>query len=261
MYEGEEEDKVTFIIPVFNLFKNDETAKRAIRGLYNYKQLRDCDIIVSDYGSTDRTRELIESFELKYIYTEPNEGEEFNYCKCGNHGISVAKTKYICVLGVDWIIDPRVPGMIVEGFKKFKNHILQIQSNELKDSDKRIIFNQVFYERCHLILCKGYDERFNRWGNEDNDLLKRCCKTNHLHKKKISNKTLARHITHPYVWRKKKYESSNIYHMKDNDKNGNKNVKNSYWNLKGAYIRKIKANYIERFAIPINKPKKVYRCG
>lgn len=261
MYTGEEEEKLTFIIPVFNLFKNEETINRAIRGLHSFKQLKDCDIIVSDYGSTDKTKELIESFELNYLYTEPNEGEEFNYCKCGNNGIAHAKTKYVIVLGVDWIIDDKVPEMILRAFKNDYTHVFQIKSNELKDTDKRVIFNQVFYRRIHILLAGGYDERFKKWGNEDNDLLSRVLKTNKLHKRLTSEKILAKHITHPYVWRKQKNEEANLYVFKDNQKNGNSNIINSYWSLKGKYKWKIRAEALEQLVTKTKKKEKPYRCG
>jgi len=236
MYTDKEEEKLSFIIPVFNLYKNEETLNRSIRGLDSYHLLEDCEVIVSDYGSEDETKELIEQYDFTYLRTEPNEGEEFNYCKCGNNGIAEAKTKYIIVLGVDWIIDPQVPQMILDKFNGNYTHVFQIKSNELKREDRRIIFNQVFYRRLHLLLSGGYDERFNKWGNEDNDLLKRVLKTNQLHKRLISEKILAQHITHPYVWRKQKNEPSNIAILKDNDINGNKNIINSYWSLDDKYI-------------------------
>jgi len=261
MYTGEEEDRLTFVIPVFNLFKNGETLKRARLGLDAYSKLKDCDIIVSDYGSTDDTKELIESSDFTYLYTEPNEGEEFNYCKCGNHGIAETKTKYVCILGVDWVIDERVPELVINNYKNVVTNVLQIHSNELKDEDKRMIWNQVFYRRMHLLLTLGYDERFNSWGNEDKDLLRRCRNTNVLGKRVLSTTTLAKHITHPYVWRKGLLESANMSVLKDNHINNNKNVLNSYWNLRGKYMRKVKADWLERFIIKTKKEEKPYRCG
>jgi len=247
MYTGEESDRLTFVIPVYNLYKNGEILNRAKHGLDGYSKLKNSDIIISDYGSTDKTRELIESYNFTYLYTEPNEGEEFNYCKCGNHGIAEAKTKYVCTLGVDWVINEIVPNIIINEYKNVFDIVLQIHSNELNDADKRIVFNQVFYRRMHLLLSLGFDERFNRWGNEDNDLLKRCRNTNVLGKRVVNKGTLAKHITHPYVWRKQLLEPSNFHILKDNNINRNKNVVNSYWNLRGKYMRKLKAEFLERF--------------
>lgn len=252
MYVGEEEERITFVIPVRNLY-DEAIYDRALSGLRAYQKL-DADVLISDYGSIDKTKQLVKQFGFDYLYTEPNEGEEFNYCKCANHGIAEAKTKYICSLGIDWIFKETIPQMVINKFKNDYKIIVRATANELKKEDKRLIIHQIFYRRIHALFSQGYDERFNEWGNEDNDFMKRILEINNLKKVGLGSGTHVRHITHPYHWRKFLLAPSNRLWLHDNTRNSHKNIVNSYW-----------SNYLYRMKIELDKEpikkEKPYKCG
>jgi len=88
--------KVSVIIPTYN---REQLLKRAIQSVLN-QTFRDFEIIVVDDGSTDNTKEIIDSFtsdKIKYIY-ESNSG---GAARPKNTGIKNAQGKYIAVLDSD----------------------------------------------------------------------------------------------------------------------------------------------------------------
>ena len=105
--------KVSTIIPTYNCESYiKETLESVLSQTY-----KDIELIVVDDGSTDRTREIIESFKprLKYILQDKNTGPS----AARNKGIEQAKGKYIAFLDHD---DVWMPNKIEEQIKLLESN-------------------------------------------------------------------------------------------------------------------------------------------
>ena len=86
--------KVSAIIPVFN---GERFIKDSIESILE-QTFNEVEIIVIDDGSTDRTKEFVQSFGQKVIYRrQANAGADKAY----NHGISLASGDYVAFLDHD----------------------------------------------------------------------------------------------------------------------------------------------------------------
>jgi glycosyltransferase involved in cell wall biosynthesis len=84
--------KVSVVIPTYN---RAQFLPETIRSVLS-QSFRDFEIIVVDDGSTDKTREIVSAFPVKYIWQE-NQGAPAAY----NKGITLAKGEYIAFLDSD----------------------------------------------------------------------------------------------------------------------------------------------------------------
>lgn len=94
--------KVSVIIPTYN---RGAFLKRAVKSVLN-QTFQDFELIIIDDGSTDNTKEVVNSFSdnrIKYIYQENSGGA----ARPKNTGIKIAQGEYIAILDSDdeWLPD------------------------------------------------------------------------------------------------------------------------------------------------------------
>lgn len=90
--------KVSIIIPIYNC---ENYIKRCIESIIN-QTLKDIEIIIINDGSTDKSREILETFtdERIQIINQENGGQS----KARNYGLSIAKGEYIGFVDCDdWV--------------------------------------------------------------------------------------------------------------------------------------------------------------
>jgi len=211
-----------------------------------YKQLKNCEVIVSDFGSDDGTEEFVKDIGLKYVYTEPNEKQFLNMSKCLNNAIvNHAKHDIISPSGTDFIY-PNNFGKAVESMynnfnkNKFGYKYMMVTPREFDfDIDgyqlmeRTNSFNYVFTKKMYYIV-GGFDERIYDWGGEDVDIKKRFQEV--IGEEKVCLKTpesmILLHIKHPQDFEKKcrnKIHKNNMKIVKENLDTKGQNIVNSYY--------------------------------
>jgi len=106
--------KVSVIIPTYN---REAFLKRAIKSVLG-QTFQDFELIIVDDGSTDKTKELVDSFDndkIKYIYQENSGGA----ARPKNTGIKIAQGEYIAILDSD---DEWLPRKLEKQLKFFENY-------------------------------------------------------------------------------------------------------------------------------------------
>jgi glycosyltransferase involved in cell wall biosynthesis len=113
--------KISVIIPTLN---RSTTIIRAIESILA-QTFKNYEIIVIDDGSTDNTKELISSYDLKYVFTE-NRGVSY----ARNLGVEMAKGEWIAFLDSD---DEWLPTKLEEQilYSNDKPDILLIHTDEI----------------------------------------------------------------------------------------------------------------------------------
>jgi len=113
--------KVSVIIPTLN---RSTTIIRAIESILA-QTFKNYEIIVIDDGSSDNTKELISSYDLKYVFTE-NRGVSY----ARNLGVEMAKGEWIAFLDSD---DEWLPTKLEEQiqYSNDKPDILLIHTDEI----------------------------------------------------------------------------------------------------------------------------------
>lgn len=108
--------KVSVIIPVFN---GEKYINKCLDSLVN-QTLKDIEIIVVDDGSTDNTKEIVNSYKdkrIKYYFRE-NKGQ----ATARNYGLSLAKGLYISFIDSDDYVD-------INMFETLYNYSLKNESD------------------------------------------------------------------------------------------------------------------------------------
>jgi len=137
--------KVSVVIPTYN---RAEFLKRAIESVFK-QTFQDFELIIVDDGSTDKTKEVVNSFwsdKIKYIYQENSGGA----ARPKNTGIKVATGEYIAILDDDdeWLpekLEKQVrfldehPEIDIVGCNYLINGKKEYRIPEYKDVLKRIL--------------------------------------------------------------------------------------------------------------------------
>jgi glycosyltransferase involved in cell wall biosynthesis len=220
--------------------KNVLTGRRKQPALDSFNQtdrLKNCEVIVCDYGSTDNIKEVAKDYGFKYFYVKPDPNVGFNQCKILNKGVYEAENPYILTIGADFILSDSVPE-VIENIISNKECVCLIPVFHWKHDEKELKLFRGDWRWCHAypkeqaIIAGGYDERFVEWGHEDIDFVNRMkekCGLEAL----IVNDALILH-----QWHGKKYADKhelqeggnpNVKWFYENRKTGSKNMVNSYW--------------------------------
>ena len=208
-----------------------------INSFNSIKRLKDVEVIVSDYGSTDNIKEVCKEYGFKYIYTEPD--GEFCIAKCYNHGIYKAQGDIIIPVGCDMILDEDVnKGVSFYHEKRDNDFIGLIPLFHWEEKIKRLFpMRSVWrwvptYKKISAISCGGYDERFVGWGHEDIDFIER------LKEKLKIGPLLLPDVLCIHQWHGKEHSDKvelqeggnpNMRLFDENRETNSKNMVNSYW--------------------------------
>lgn len=134
--------KISVVIPTYN---RSDFILRAIESVRN-QTIKVDEIIVIDDGSNDKTKELIENLDLKYIY-QKNSGVS----NARNRGIKEAKNNWIAFLDSDDIWNNTKIENQIE-FHKTNPHILISHTDELWVRNDKII-NQKHHQKKPSGFC------------------------------------------------------------------------------------------------------------
>lgn len=232
---------MSIIVPTYN---RKDVVCHAILALVN-QSMTDYEVIVSDDGSNDGTKEAIESlsqkyvlpFSLKYTYQEKN---GFRAAKARNEGIKLATGKIIVFLDQDMIVAPNTlmkfknikENTFCFGLKLFVpiSFYLENISDNVILNDFEVIKNQKYglipatlsnfgaIHKSDILKVDGFDEDFDAYGLEDTELIDRLHDL-HFHGY-LDKGCWAYHIEHEKhngLFRK----VQDLYHHKRNHKTGN----------------------------------------
>lgn len=228
--------------------KNVLTGKRKIPALRSFTQtsrLDNCEVIVSDYGSTDNIKQVCKDFGFKYYRVKTNPGVYFNQSKALNKGIYKAKTSYILTIGADFILSDTTPQLIERGIEKY-NCVALIPVFHWNETEHSLKLFKGEWRWCHAfpkkeaIECGGYDERFVEWGHEDVDFANRMSEKCGV-RGMILNDVLILHQWHGKEWADKhelqEEGNPNLKYYQENRENNSKNMVNSFWKIKKSVIK------------------------
>jgi glycosyltransferase involved in cell wall biosynthesis len=133
--------KISLIIPTYNRATH---IKNTLLSVFS-QTIKVDEIIIVDDGSTDNTKQLLEQYDIKYIYQE-NQGVS----SARNRGIKEAKNNWICFLDSDDIWEAnKIEKQIA--FHKQNSHILFSHTDELWRFNNKII-----KQKKHQLKPSGY---------------------------------------------------------------------------------------------------------
>jgi len=197
--------KVSIITPVYNRAKNIFHVLNAL----TEQTFKEFEIVISDDGSTDNTKEVVDSFRnklnIRYSYIGENKG--FRAARARNKGLEKARGQIIIFLDSDVIVSPEYIEHHVNAHKKYdkilvnsfvyrmkeyreddlgllpKEYIEKHKDNLNDDIkypfnifDQEPIYQGYFLDSNSLsikaehILKNGFDDTFVGWGHEDTEL-------------------------------------------------------------------------------------------
>ncbi len=197
--------EVSIIIPTYNREKNIDFVLKSL----TWQNFKKFEIIISDDGSTDNTKEVIEKYRdklnIRYVYCGDNKG--FRAARTRNMGLSKARGKLIVFLDSDVIVPPnyleehlkahnKYYEVIVNSFvyrmKEYNQEDLGILPEEFIKKHKNNLKDDIKYEfnifdrepieegyyldsnslsiKSEHIMNVGFDSNFVGWGHEDTEL-------------------------------------------------------------------------------------------
>lgn len=174
----------------------------------------DYELVFVDYGSDETVSQSVKSIVSNYSFASyhffNSRGQNWNRAKCLNYGYSISKGQYVFTSDIDFLYSKNFVEIIkgiVSTTKSFYfkvGFLTEKQSQSIHfDSDKYEIESYSDQDAVGALLISremynevgGYDEFYEIWGVEDNDLLHRIKMT----KNQITfynEKTIIWHIWH-----------------------------------------------------------------
>ena len=171
--------KFSIVIPTYNRANHLKTAIESVLK----QSFKDWELIIVDDGSTDNTKEIVNSYKIeriKYFYQENKERSAAR-----NNGIRKATGEWICFLDSDDYLKPNflnnlhneicennVDCFLTGHTKKFDNKIENFIKDPLPEVDYIVDYclteNETIptwslISRRSIFLTYNFDERFNNW--------------------------------------------------------------------------------------------------
>lgn len=127
------------------------------------------EIIVVDYDCPQGAGEWVGSRfpEVRVIYV--NDGGPFVLSRARNHGIQASSSDFLCLIDADILVSPG----FVDWIKANVNNGHHYRHHQLGGLESLETWGTVICPRSQLIEIGQYDEAFDGWGGEDDDLYKR----------------------------------------------------------------------------------------
>jgi len=195
---------------------------------------RGCECIICDYGSEDDIQTFLneQSKGFRYLYVEPNEGQWINISKCLNAGMFHARKPIVAPIGPDLRFDGALIGNVITLFSILGSFVLRIQCYKLNEENKidKLTYSPYFFLKSDVLKSRGFDERMYGWGKEEDDLIERIFKYQHLMVIRVRG-IVYTHVWHPETLREE-YDAPNNMNARiayENVDNAAKNAVNSYW--------------------------------
>ncbi|RED38208.1 galactosyltransferase-like protein [Winogradskyella eximia] len=176
---------ITYIYPFRN--REVERVKKSLDSLAEQND-KELEVVFVDYGSTPETASEVQHLLLKYsfvkyIYSYSN-GKPWNRSKALNIGIKQAQTDYVLSADIDMIFHSSFNGLLKSLTDPIKVTFFKVgylSKNETYDKNELVpesYSNQrakgiSLYPKEALFAINGFDEFFNCWGSEDEDVISR----------------------------------------------------------------------------------------
>ncbi|WP_405569739.1 glycosyltransferase [Winogradskyella sp. Asnod2-B02-A] len=176
---------ITYIYPFRN--REVERVKKSLDSLVEQND-KELEVVFVDYGSTPETasevKNLLHNYPfVKYIYSY-SAGKPWNRSKALNIGIIEAQTDYVLSADIDMIFHATYNGVLkslrapnkVTFFKVgylSKNETYQNKELVPESYSNKRAKGISLYPKKALVEINGFDEFFNCWGSEDEDVISR----------------------------------------------------------------------------------------
>lgn len=176
---------ITYIYPYRN--REIDRVKRSLDSL-SRQENKDFKVLFIDYGSDFDIAESVEELILDYSFVEYiysySEGKPWNRSKALNIGIKLAESTFLLSADIDMIFHPTfnetLKGLVdakkVTFFKV--GYLSKRETYDKKELIPESYSNQrakgiSLYPKAALNAINGFDEFFNCWGSEDEDIIRR----------------------------------------------------------------------------------------
>ncbi len=176
---------VTYIYPYRN--RDLQRIKRSLESL-KHQDNKAFKVIFVDYGSdatnADEVSALLQQYAfVTYVYSY-TEGTAWNRSKAVNIGVQLATTDYVLTADIDMIFMPSFNDLVIEQCKQDRVVFFKVgylsEKEDFKSNDfKPESFSNhrakgiCLYPKTALERVNGFDEFFNCWGSEDEDIIQR----------------------------------------------------------------------------------------
>jgi glycosyltransferase involved in cell wall biosynthesis len=155
--------KVTIITPNYNHARYLPKRLDSVFG----QTFQDFELIILDNASTDRSREVIESYardpRVRTIFNEQNNGSTF---KQWNLGLSHARSEYVWFAEADDYAEPTLLETLVDRLDRHPNVGLSMCQSLVVDQDDRIMPGYLDYYADYFDITRFKSDYVNKGTNE-----------------------------------------------------------------------------------------------
>lgn len=223
----------------------DYAGEEIVRKSFNSIKNQGNEVIIGDYSSNDKTKQVAEEYGFKVITIEKDKSYPFHESKIRNKIIFESNSNFLVPLNINCEYPKDLNEFIIEWIENNNINRLVLKLRTIYESgDKYYGFSTVFY-KPYLVKARGYDENTSyAMGSQQygvmllKDIYKlkfRAVDLDIIHKFHNDRKRPMLNIIFPnigYVQRRKNVRrmiECLKENLQDNFEEGIKNVKNSYW--------------------------------